>query len=350
MAIAITGIGLRSSLGDDAVGSCAALRAGLARARELPHSGVINEDGTLEHPIGHPVEAVYGFQGMARLLALAHPALDELISGGKLLEPGVPERLGFFLALAAVREQVDSPRPQPGLCAPLLERARLRIRQERQAEFRFGHAAVAMAIDLAAQRLAAGQLDQCIIGAVDSYLDDGTIQSLHRERRLKSDDAPDGFQPGEAAAFLLMEPARAAQRRGVQVLGSISSVVTAGLERRVDPGAPGVVLARAVASSLTSAPGGRVWLISDLNGEPGRSMEWGNALARLASTHPTISDSPVWYPATSLGNTGAASAAIGICAAVRAFARGYAPADAALILSSSDGPQRGVVRLERLAR
>jgi 3-oxoacyl-[acyl-carrier-protein] synthase-1 len=341
---------MRSSLGDDAVGVCAALRAGLVRPRELIHCTVINEDGSPEHPIGHPVETVQGFQGMARLLALAHPALEELISRAKLRDPGPPKRLGFFLALPAPRESAKPPRPEPGLCAPLLKRVRLTVHSKHQAEFRFGHASVALAINFAALQLAAGQIDRCIVGAVDSYLDGETLQTLHKERRLKSYDAPAGFQPGEAASFLLLEPVKAAHRRGAQVQGVISHVLVAGHERNQNPSAPGVVLGGAVASALNHELGERVWIISDLNGESGRAMEWGNLLVRLAATHPALRDAPVWYPATSLGNTGAASGAIGICAAVRAFARGYAPADAALLLSSSDGPERGVVKLERLAR
>ena len=78
--LAITALGMRTSIGDDVIGSCAALRAGLSCAQELSRFTVLNEDGTPEHPTGHPVLEAQGFQGQAKLLALGRSALDELLS------------------------------------------------------------------------------------------------------------------------------------------------------------------------------------------------------------------------------------------------------------------------------
>ena len=84
---------MRSSLGDDVTGSCAALRAGIVRACELPCATVINEDGTPEHPLGHPVESALGFRGAAKLLALVRPALQELHSRA-MFDDGAVARTG----------------------------------------------------------------------------------------------------------------------------------------------------------------------------------------------------------------------------------------------------------------
>ena len=76
--VAITGIGANTSLGG-AVSACAAVRARLARPRELPRMAFDAEEGAVP-VVGHPVPTVAGFQGEARLLSLAIPALRELVS------------------------------------------------------------------------------------------------------------------------------------------------------------------------------------------------------------------------------------------------------------------------------
>jgi 3-oxoacyl-[acyl-carrier-protein] synthase-1 len=52
-------------------------------------------------------------------------------------------------------------------------------------------------------------------------------------------------------------------------------------------------------------------------------------------------DVPLWLPAASFGDTGAATGAVATCMAARAFERGYAPGDAALIGLSSESGERG---------
>ena len=73
--------------------------------------------------------------------------------------------------------------------------------------------------------------------------------------------------------------------------------------------------------------------IGDLNGESWRSQDWGSALVRLG---PLLTDRVEWlFPSDSLGETGAASAAIAICLGATALARGYAT-DAVLISASAE--------------
>jgi 3-oxoacyl-[acyl-carrier-protein] synthase-1 len=206
-----------------------------------------------------------------------------------------------------------------------------------------------LAAEQAYRDLSTRTLDQCIVGGVDSFLDGSTLQALHEQRRLKSEDAPDGFQPGEAAAFFLLERMDSAVQRGADILAVVTQVALARDEPENGRRIPGVALGNALSVLLGPSSQGprRGWFISDINGEPGRAMEWGNLLVRLSSSHPWLREAPLWYPASSLGDTGAASGVIGVCAAVRAFARDYAPADVAFVLSSSDGVERGALRVER---
>ena len=74
-------------------------------------------------------------------------------------------------------------------------------------------------------------------------------------------------------------------------------------------------------------------------------MEWGNAVVRLVAQSPRFAEPVLWYPAASFGDTGAASGAVALCMAIRAFERGYAPAQTATIISSADGSNRAAVRV-----
>ena len=73
----------------------------------------------------------------------------------------------------------------------------------------------------------------------------------------------------------------------------------------------------------------------DLNGEDAREADWGHALVRVRAA---LGTTPrfVRIPATSLGDTGAASGAIAICAAVRSHVRAYARAPEILVCSSAE--------------
>lgn len=88
------------------------------------------------------------------------------------------------------------------------------------------------------------------------------------------------------------------------------------------------------------AQGGDV--MTDQNGETYRANEWGNAVVALSSS-PGFSDWETHAPASNFGETGAASPLLSIVLQTRAFVRGYASSDAAVVAVSDDGPERGAV-------
>jgi hypothetical protein len=103
-------------------------------------------------------------------------------------------------------------------------------------------------------------------------------------------------------------------------------------------GLPPEVLARARETA---------WIVTDHNGEAYRALDWGHALVRLGAIAPGFRSAPLLYPALSFGDTGAASGGVACCLVVEALARRWAPADAALVLSAADGPERTAVALGR---
>jgi len=86
-------------------------------------------------------------------------------------------------------------------------------------------------------------------------------------------------------------------------------------------------------------------LISDCNGEEWRAQELGSARMRLGNELGNATR--FLFPGSSMGDVGAASAALGICLGVRALQRGYARGDQSLVIASSDYGAVGAVGLFR---
>ena len=75
-------------------------------------------------------------------------------------------------------------------------------------------------------------------------------------------------------------------------------------------------------------------------------MDWGAAVSRLgARLDPELEIS---HPADAVGDVGCASGALLVAMAADVFADGRAPADHALVVTSSDSGARAAVRIEPL--
>src|SRR5262249_2187029 len=94
-------------------------------------------------------------------------------------------------------------------------------RQIRVERFRDGHAAGLLALAAARGPRRRGEIDACVMGCVDSLVERPTLSWLDGARRLKADDRPAGFVPGEAAAFAVVELAERALARGARPLARI---------------------------------------------------------------------------------------------------------------------------------
>ena len=118
--VAISGIGLTTSLGWTATQACAAARAGLSRTVELGLS-VEDEEGDDAAVLGHPIALLTdGFSGIGRYARMCLQALDDLL--GRSGDGGASAAsTGFYLhvndhyhyrALAASEQQPDDPQQQ----------------------------------------------------------------------------------------------------------------------------------------------------------------------------------------------------------------------------------------------
>ena len=347
-----TSIGLVTSLGHDAVTVAAAARAGIVRPAPLLVWVDNAETDDPEPVVGHPVdELADGFDGMGRLLRLAELGLMDLLT---TTPPEVLKAAHWLVALPESLSltpppdlsDLDAPPvPQPEVSPQRLPPEHLRGLIERVTGVPLpparlsvfdGRVGVIRALGHAQRLCEQGQI--CIVGAVDTLVDSEITRTLYAHGRLLSGGNGVGLQPGEAAAFVTLEPIGPRPALGRPGAGALGP-------DHLYSGRP--ALGKGLAATAKQLPSREAaWPLSDCNGEIHRSTEWGyaaiqNEVLRSSLDHAT-------YPATSVGDTGAASPAVGLVLALRAFARGYAPTDTALLLAADALGPRGILTIHAI--
>lgn len=374
---ALSGYGMVSSLGYNAVTSFASARAGLTRPSELDVIKVRSkEDGEQEKVIGHQAPMTDGFEGNARTILLGWYALKDLLSVD-ILDRINWNKTGFFISVA------DPDRTNKGLS--LIQDKEVREKRENQIKMspvdlnaakkellkivdrilnlsgapipnklrflNFGeHSAFIRIADQAMQALESGIIDSAIIGSVDSLIDNAFITWLYHCKRLKNGYNPVGLQPGEAAAFLLIEPIDYLINNSNLAL--ITSLSIGKEPNSLLSGKPtrGIGLQEIVIPlcKIHNSKNSNAWIISDHNGEPYRAYEWSLIQSRLAGSYPFISDCMYSYPAESFGDTGSAAGAVATCLSLRAWQRGYVPNTVSWIITSSADGEYASMSLKKL--
>ena len=365
-ALAITTLGMVTSLGGDAFTSCAAARAGLTRSSELKvldfHGEELFGRETLDGPptvFGHTVRDVAdGFSGVARALLLGRAAIHDLLEQRRL-SARERSRTGLVLNLSddfvidadAGARGVSPPsvgwRQRTGrLHIRLAESHSLPVTQAHLALRYGGNAGIASAVQDAVTMIDKGPIDRCIVGAIDSRAEARFLPAAARLKLLRTSDNPVGLIPGEAAAFFVLERASEVAGAGSVPIATIAAATVARDPTDLlsnDRPPTGTGLAEALRKALGSAK--KIgFSVGDMNGTQPRAVEWANTLFRLRSEH-QVDIPESWFPALSFGDTGAAAGAVGVCVAIRAFARGYARGNSALVWLSSEGEAKGALLL-----
>ena len=341
--LVITGLGMMSAVGMSAVGSCAALRAGIKRFHQLetfaaraPH-----EEGEPEPVVGAPV---LGERGPDWALHLLVPAIQDLVQSARLSRQALAQaRLCIYL---------PDPRLSPfyeALYSTLLKQLAERTGTPLAPSSTVGpgcHTGMLQALQSALEGLGARRWETCIVAGVDSLLLSERLALLDRDRRLKSRRNQDGFIPGECATAMLLERREDALRRGVSPLAGLEAAATALESRPIGSGRPstGGALSEVIQRVCPGGvPPGGGWAVCDLNGESYRAREWGLVRARLTPKLHGLQR--VWHPADCIGDVGASTGGVLVAAAVRAFVRGYAPAGRAVIWAGSEDGHRTALTL-----
>jgi 3-oxoacyl-[acyl-carrier-protein] synthase-1 len=303
------------------------------------------EDPRFDTPEPLVASAVYHLDPAARsagrmaewLGILAGKAFLDMARRARLA-PSDLGKLGIFLALPA-RPGVG-PELRDELLYHFHNHAELELIPGVQLHFG-GHASVLALVELASRQLQEGRIERAAVGGVDSWLFRPWLEEADKDCRLLSSRNPDGFQPGEGAAFMLLERPGAAERRGIAPLAMVR---TQGSSRIAPDGLPvtGVELAHLLEPLLPAEP---PLLVCDLNGESARAREWAFAVSRLGQRLPD--GFALEHPASVLGDTGAASAALSVVLAAQWLQTGHADRRTAVVWAAGTDGERRALMLER---
>jgi 3-oxoacyl-[acyl-carrier-protein] synthase I len=334
-------------LGFDAEQTCAAIRARANRFSEHPfHVGLLRDPET-ETP--EPLIASLlseldpDVEGLERLLQLAVPAFKGLLAKSGLKRADLAHG-ALLLSLPKVEKELEAEMHRD-LAVALT--GRLGIGSLKLTKtLHTGHTGVATCLAEASKLLASGEAAFCFIAGLETYHLQPRLEALDEAWRLKTQRTTDGFMPGEGAVILLVETAAQAAARKVKPLATVTEL---GFGKEARPYGSdalssgeglGLALQPALARPQSAGSAGR-WLLCDLNGESYRAAEWGLTRTRLGESLDPIA--ALTYPADCLGDMGAASGGVLIAYALHAFARGFAPADEAVIWNASEDGGRSAM-------
>lgn len=351
--LVITGMGMVTAVGFSAAETAAAVRGRIARFAEMASvSRLLQEDDTDPTP-DDPVVASGGMvpgldEGLPRAercFRLGEHALQAALQQAGLM-PNNPQRVALLLALPVLRPG-SGDEPKPGLAVRLA-----RCFPEHPVhvkEYAAGHAGALEALAGAAQLLQERRADVCLVGGLDSWIDRDLLYQVNAARRLKHSKSMEGFIPGEAAAFLVIETAAHAAGRRQPVLAKIAGLALA--EETALPSSDQPCLGLGLSEAILAAVGGKFntdrieLIVCDLNGEVYRSEEWAATLPKCVTVSPQ--EFKLWHPADCMGDVGAAAAAVNLALAAQGLQKGATRRPEALVLASSEAGRRGAVLLAR---
>jgi 3-oxoacyl-[acyl-carrier-protein] synthase I len=325
--VAVTGLGLTTSVGFGVGPACAAIRANIVRPAPLvPPVAAFDTSSNEAHPVfGHPIRGLTdGFQGVGRLKRLALSALSDLRS--QLPEGEWPRLLTqsrLYLCLAndlETRMQLDT-----SDMTEFVESLGSTLGMTPLTLLTSGPASVIEAIRLASEEFDRHSIERAIVIGVDSYLDQESVDWLVEQRRLKTLERPAALMPGEAGACLSIVPYTPGDHKELKLLATIDMADCQPCAA-TDPPHLGIAkaLSELLIGTLTRPAGDRTLdVVVNLNGEQRLANAWGSSLLEIAMAVPQWGFRPV-TPLAHLGEVGAAFGAVGICLAAHSFGRHYA--------------------------
>lgn len=359
--IVITGRGAVTPVGLYVESTCAALRAGIARLKEIK-SYYIDTSFNDEKPVcgGRvPTEWFAGepepeeWPGHERFKVALPPPQDSLVEPGvervvELIRHALQEvratsrgkkdfqgAIGLYLGL----DELEEVAPVVAAC-----REQMDISDELTFVFSEGRCSSLMALAKAVQDIRQGIVAGALVGGADSLVRAPVLQRLQEQGIVQSPENPQGLVPGEAAGFLFIEKNESAVRREAAPLAVILSAAcgeepTVGTE---DPN-QAVGLTKVLHEVINGSGGLKrpPLVVCDLNGDRYRAMEWAFAAMRtMGQLHCEIE---LWHPADCIGDCGAASGILNIIWATEAFQKKYTTTNRSLIWGGSENSRRAAV-------
>jgi 3-oxoacyl-[acyl-carrier-protein] synthase I len=339
-ACVIVGFSLRTGLGNNADETLFGYRAGHGAMRE---AALVDRGGSTITMCVVPTIDPYA-AGPIRLLALAEPAVDDLVK--ELGDPKPFARVVVHLAVSDGRLPTNADDTKR-VALPLADRFRAVFGERTTTVPAADVWALAGALDGALDDLRAGLVDLVIVGAVHSDHDPRTVEALQAERRLFSQDRLDALLPGEGASFVAL--ARGSSRAGhtLPSLGTVRASATArekATPQNDEPAYTAKGLTHAVRTAFEACGRGFTvgWCISDATFETRELYEYQAVTTRLQRCfrQPNLAE----FPSHRLGHLGPVALPLGLSLACHAWDRGYAPdTRVVLFLGSDDGGRAAVI-------
>ncbi len=345
--ICITGLGLVTSVGHDVKNACASIRAGLKRPTKLDNFYVESKSGYEEWEdglvTGHPVFEYNYDDTETRLFSLLSMVLEDLYKFTGEDSP-LMENTSLFIALPEnYREKTDKEKYEQYI---LDNPDKFQFKTGKITTFTEGHTGMITALSQAVEFINSGLSERAIIVGVDSLIGFDDLSMFNKEKRLKTELNSDGFIPGEAASAILIEKTTTAEKRKAEICAVIEIISTGHEDDHVLSGnyATGSALSKVISAMLPEKEEYELnpsAIISDLNGELYRFEEWSMVLPKVMNK--ISGEKEMIYPARNIGDTGAASAGVSICVAVRVMEKKEGDV---MVLASSDSGARGAVYLK----
>lgn len=342
--LAVTGVGVHCVAGDQPFALFGAVGSNISATRLDPlQPGAGGTAPALVAPVtglegvDHPAERLRILTESA--LAGVLESLPEGVGEGRLLVallvPAETTSRGEALDWAGLAESL-----QP--LHPALEKAELRFLPPEGGV----HALATLC-----RELAAGAWDAVLFGGADSLVDPVTCHELAYEGRLLAEGETDGIVPGEAAAFLLLEPA-AKVSAGTRVWATIAGAAQHCCEETADRERTALARAmeEAAAQAGLKAAEMRAFALT-LSAEKASHLEWHQTAMTLWPPRPP--EEPWQEPEEpeilrlhyALGEVGAAAFPIALVLGCARFEFDHPPLESLLVCEGSDAPVRGAVCL-----
>ncbi len=343
--IVITAMGAVTAVGGNVEQSNAAISAGITPFVEHSYYECTPDDPEWDEDLPAYVAAApfieFHVDDHERFNQLTIPALKELFAQSKIKRQQLA-KTGLLVAL---------PGAESGLQHLVLDDQWLtEIRRhmglvgiKNTRASRDAHIGVFSAVNEAVALLQSGELEQCIVGGVDSYLLQARMAHFDQHWRLKSSRNVDGFIPGEAATMLMLETQQHANARGADILATIGGVGFGVEPNHIysERASSGKGLTEAIRAALDAdSSNGNIGVIGcDLNGESYASQELGIISTRLGARFDANTE--ISHPADCCGEVGAASGGLLIVNAVERIQQ--TDTKSILLTTANDDGRRGAL-------
>lgn len=201
-----------------------------------------------------------------------------------------------------------------------------------------GPAAAIGVLDHALETMARQGAGQILLGGVDSLVNGADLTRLGRANRLKGDGNAQGLVPGEAAVFVRLSPAPAAEAPAALLATGVAEEADTVASERYSQGRAMLRALRAAVDGPGPSEPDIGFVVSNGNGE--RYGGWEAMIARPRFYRTRREMLPTAYPAMTFGEVGTAGAALALMVAADALAEGYAPGRVAMCEIASEGGLR----------